>query len=57
MLYNTYGFGEKGIDQLSRDEVLHVLNLARLLATDAETEKNQVELKKMIDQIDKIKDL
>ena len=45
------------MDKLSREEVLHVLNLARLSATDEEIEKYQVELKKMIDEIDKIKDL
>ena len=45
------------MDKLSREEVLHVLNLARLNASDEEIEKYQVELKKMLDEIDKIKDL
>ena len=45
------------MDKLTKDEVLHVLNLARLDATKEEIEKYQVELKKMIDEIDKIKDL
>ena len=44
------------MDKLSREEVLHVLNLARLNATEDEISKYQIELKKMIDEIDKIKD-
>ena len=39
---------------LTKEEVLHVLNLARLEASEEEIEKYQVELKKMIDEIDKI---
>ena len=42
---------------LTKEEVLHVLNLARLEASEEEIEKYQVELKKMIDEIDKIKEL
>lgn len=42
---------------LTKKEVLHVLNLARLEASEEEIEKYQVELKKMIDEIDKIKEL
>ena len=45
------------MDKLTKEEVMHVLKLARLTATDAEIEKYQVELKKMINEIDKIKDL
>ena len=45
------------MDKLKREEVLHVLNLARLNANDEEIEKYQVELKKMLDEIDKIKDI
>ncbi len=45
------------MDKLTKEEVLHVLNLARLKATEEEIEKYQVELKKMIDEIDKIKEL
>lgn len=45
------------MDKLTKDEVLHVLDLARLTASDEEIEKYQVELKKMIDEIDKIKDI
>ena len=36
MLYNTYRFGGRNMDKLSREEVLHVLNLARLNASDEE---------------------
>ena len=42
---------------LTKEEVLHVLNLARLEASEEEIEKYQVELKKMIEEIDKIKEL
>lgn len=45
------------MDKLTKEEVLHVLNLARLRATEEEIDKYQVELKKMIDEIDKIKEL
>ena len=45
------------MDKLNREEVLHVLNLARLSASDKEIEKYQIELKKMIDEIDKIKEI
>lgn len=42
---------------LTKEEVLHVLNLASFEASEEEIEKYQVELKKMIDEIDKIKEL
>ncbi|MBQ8891446.1 MAG: aspartyl/glutamyl-tRNA amidotransferase subunit C [Bacilli bacterium] len=45
------------MDKLSREEVLHVLDLARLNASDEEIEKYRVELKQMITEIDKIKDI
>ena len=45
------------MDKLSKEEVLHVLELARLSATDEEIERYQIELKQMIDEIDKIKDI
>lgn len=44
-------------DKLTKEEVLHVLNLARLEANDEEIAKYQVDLKMMIDEIDKIKNL
>lgn len=44
-------------DKLTKEEVLHVLDLARLDATNEEIEKYQVELYKMLVEIDKIKEL
>ncbi len=44
-------------DKLTKEEVLHVLDLARLDASLEEIEKYQIELKKMINEIDKIKEL
>lgn len=44
-------------NKLTKEEVLHVLDLARLEASDKDIEKYQVELYKMIKEIDKIKDL
>lgn len=46
LLYNTFGFGGFYEDKLTKEEVLHVLDLARLDATDEEIEKYQVELYK-----------
>lgn len=45
------------MDKLSKEEVLHVAKLARIRLNEEEIEKYQVELKKMIDEIDKIKEL
>lgn len=44
-------------EKLAKEEVLHVLDLARLEASCEEIEKYQVELYKMIKEIDKIKEL
>ena len=44
-------------NKLTKEEVLHVLDLARLEASSEDIEKYQVELFKMIQEIDKIKDL
>ena len=44
-------------DRLTKEEVLHVLDLARLDASDEEIEIYQTELYKMINEIDKIKEL
>ncbi|SRR5699024_9117948 len=44
-------------DKLTKEEVLHVLDLARLDAIDEEIEKYQGELYKMLVEIDKIKEL
>lgn len=44
-------------NKLSREEVLHVAYLARIGISEEEIEKYRVNLKQMIDEIDKIKDL
>ena len=43
------------MDELTREEVLHVAHLARIGLSDEEIPKYQKSLKKMIDEIDKIK--
>lgn len=43
------------MDELTRDEVLHVAHLARIGLSEEEIPKYQKSLKKMIDEIDKIK--
>lgn len=43
--------------KLTKEEVLHVLDLSRLNASDMEIEKYRVDLFKMINEIDKIKEL
>ena len=45
------------MDKLSREEVLHVAHLARISLTDEEIEKFRGELKVLMDDIDKIKDV
>ena len=44
-------------NKLTKEEVMHVLDLARLEATNDEIEKYQVDLYKMIQEIDKIREL
>ena len=44
-------------NKLTKEEVSHVLDLARLDASDLEIERYQVDLYKMISEIDKIKEL
>lgn len=44
-------------DKLTREEVLHVARLARIGLTDEEIEKYQVQLKKLFDEVEKIKDV
>ena len=44
-------------NKLTKEEVSHVFDLARLSANDEEIEKYQVDLYKMIKEIDKIKEL
>ena len=57
LLYNTCRFGGNMKDKLTKEEVLHVLDLARLEASGEEIEKYQVELFKMLKELDKIKEL
>ncbi len=45
------------MDRLSREEVLHVAHLARISLTEEEIEKFRGELKVLMDDIDKIKDV
>ncbi len=45
------------MNKLSREEVLHVAHLARIKVTDEEIEKYQIDLKKLLDDVDKINDI
>ena len=45
------------MDKLSREEVLHVANLARIHLEEDEIEKFRVQLKKLMNDIDKIKEV
>ena len=45
------------MDKLSREEVLHVAHLARISLTEEEIEKFRGDLKVLMDDIDKIKDV
>lgn len=44
-------------EKLTKEEVLHVAHLARISVSDEEIEKYQVELKQLLDDIDKIKEV
>lgn len=44
-------------DKLTQDEVSHVAKLARIKINTDEMETYQVELKKLLDDVDKIKDV
>ena len=44
-------------DKLSREEILHVANLARIKLTEEEIEKYRVELKKLLSDVEKINDV
>ncbi len=44
-------------DKLTKEEVLHVADLARIEVTKEELEKYQVELKKLLDDVEKINDV
>ena len=44
-------------DKLTKEEVLHVAELAKISLTDKEVEKYQVELKKLLDDVEKINEV
>ena len=44
-------------NKLTKEEVLHVAELARIEVTKEELEKYQVELKKLLDDVEKINDV
>lgn len=44
-------------DRLTKEEVLHVAHLARIAVSEEEIEKYQVELKRILDAVDKIKEV
>lgn len=44
-------------DKLSREEVLHVAELARIAISESELEKYQIQLKQIMDSVDKIKEV
>lgn len=45
------------MDKLTREEVLHVAKLARISLTEEEIEKYQVQLKTLLDEVEKIKEV
>ena len=44
-------------DKLTREEDEHVAKLARIRISDSEMEKYQIELKKILDEVEKINDV
>lgn len=44
-------------DKLSKEEVLHVAELARIAISEIELEKYQIQLKQIMDSVDKIKEV
>jgi len=44
-------------DKLSKEEVLHVANLARISLTDEEIEKYRVELKELLNDVEKVNEV
>ena len=45
------------MNKLTREEVLHVARLARIELSEKEIEKYQVELKQLLDDVEKINDV
>ena len=44
-------------DRLTKEEVMHVANLARININEDEIDKYAVDLKKLLNEVDKIKDI
>lgn len=44
-------------NELSKEEVLHVAELAKISLTEAEVKKYQIELKKLLNDVEKINDV
>ena len=44
-------------DRLSKEEVMHVANLARIKITEEEIEKYQVDLKTLLNEVEKINEV
>lgn len=44
-------------DKLSKEEVLHVAELARIKISEEEIEKYQIQLKKLLNEVEKIKNV
>ena len=44
-------------DRLSKEEVMHVANLARIKITEEEIEKYQVDLKNLLNEVEKINEV
>ena len=44
-------------DKLTREEVLHVAELARIKISEEEIEKNQIDLKKLLKDVEKINEV
>ena len=45
------------MEKLTKEEVLHVAHLARIGVTEEEIENYQIELKQLLTDVDKIKDI
>lgn len=45
------------MNELSREEVLHVAHLSKLYLTEDEIEKYKIQLKQIMNEVNKIKDL
>ena len=45
------------MDRLTNEEVMHVAHLARISVSEDEIDKYAVDLKKLLDDVDKIKDI